>query len=162
MSQPEIVDQQATEQFLDLYQSHRHQDQLDFYTHRVKEFTNAQRQALWFSIGLVFATALAGALEGITTSWLRTTLLLIAAICPILSTALAGYSALHGFTQQAKLYRDARNNLMHIRIPKSSEDQPGSLDTEAISTYVRQVEDVLQKEHGFWGQLAEGMAPPVS
>lgn len=162
MSQSEIVEQQATEQFLDLYQSRRHEDQLTFYTNRVKEFTNAQRQALWFSIGLVFATALAGALEGITTSWLRTTLLLIAAICPILSTALAGYTALHGFTQQAKLYRDARNNLMHIRVPASPDDQPGKLDIEAISTYVSQVEGVLQREHGFWGQLAEGMTPPGS
>lgn len=159
MSQSEIVEQQATEQFLDLYQSRRHEDQLNFYTNRVKEFTNAQRQALWFSIGLVFATALAGALEGITTSWLRTTLLLIAAICPILSTALAGYSALHGFTQQAKLYRDARNNLMHIRVPASP---AGKLDAEAVGAYVSQVEGVLQKEHGFWGQLAEGMTPPGS
>jgi hypothetical protein len=160
MSQQDVLNQQATEQFLDLYQSERLQSQLDYYEKRVKEFTNAQRQAIWLSIGLVFLTALAGAFEGIATSWLRVTLLLIAAICPILSTVLAGYTALRGFTQQAKLYHDARRNLIHIHAPAFRADQPQRDLSNEISKYVNKVEDVLQTEHGFWGQLTEGMTPP--
>lgn len=160
MSQQEIIKQQAAEQFLELYQSYRYQNQLDYYEKRVKEFTNAQRQAIWLSIGLVFLTALAGAFEGVATSWIKSALLLVAAICPILSTALAGYTALRGFTQQAKLFHDARQNLIHIHAPAILPDKPqGELNSE-IAKYISKVEDVLQTEHGFWGQLAEGMTPP--
>ncbi len=162
MSQSEIVDQQASRQFLEVYQNYRHQDQLDYYTRRVKEYTNAQREAIWFSIGFVFLTALAGALEGLTSDWLQTTLLIIAAISPILSTTLAGYTALHGFTQQAKLYRDARNNLKHIHMPAFKPDQAESISDAVINEYVEQVEEVLQKERGFWGQLADTLTPPGS
>ncbi|HEY3991543.1 MAG TPA: hypothetical protein VGM01_01575 [Ktedonobacteraceae bacterium] len=160
-SQQDISNQQATEQFLALYQTYRHQDQLAYYQKRVKEFTNAQRQAIWLSIGLVFVAGLAGAFEGATTSWVRSTLLLIAAICPILSTTLAGYTALRGFTQQAKLFHDAQRNLLHIHAPEVQPDLlPLDLNKE-VEKYVNKVEGVLQTEHGFWGQLAENMTPPT-
>ena len=56
--QQDVSQQQATEQFLAFYRTYRHQAQLDYYEKRVREFTNAQRQAIWFSIGLVFLAAL--------------------------------------------------------------------------------------------------------
>jgi len=31
---------------------------------------------------------------------------------------------------------------------------------EAVAVYVNQVEDVLEKEHSFWGQLTEDIAVP--
>jgi hypothetical protein len=160
MNQQEVSEKQAAEQFLEVYQLYRYQNQLNYYTRRIREYTNAQRQAIWLNIGLVFLTALAGILEGITTSWVKTTLLLIAAICPILSTALAGYTALRGFAQQTKLYHDARRNLVHIPAPKVRPDQLSHDLGRDISEYVHKVEGVLQAEHGFWGQLAEGMTPP--
>ncbi len=160
MNPQETANREAAQQFVELYQFYRQQDQINFYTKRVREFTSAQRQAIWISICLVFITALAGAFAGLATSWLKLTLLLIAAICPILSTTLAGYTALHGFTQQAKLYADARRNLIHIQAPDGDLDLAEHDPGDTISKYVGKVEDVLQKEHGFWGQLAEGMAPP--
>lgn len=160
MSQQEVSDKQAAEQFLEVYQMHRYQNQLGFYARRVREYTNAQRQAVWLSTGLFLLTALAGIFEDLATSWVKTTLLLVAAICPILSTALAGYTALHGFAQQAKLYHDARRNLISIPMPKIRPGQSQHDPGREISEYVHKVEDVLQAEHGFWGQLADGMAPP--
>jgi SMODS and SLOG-associating 2TM effector domain 1 len=160
MSQSKTAEQQATRQFLQLYEQFRHQDQMNYYTLRVREYTNAQRQAIWLSIGFVFVTALAGALEGVASGWLQTTLLIIAAVSPILSTALAGYTALHGFTQQAKLFRDAFNNLRHIHMPEVESEADPDIDEATVNDYVKKVEAVLQKERSFWGQLAEGMAPP--
>ena len=160
MSQQDTLQQEATQQFLELYQEYRYQNQLDYYARRVKEFTNAQRQAVWLSIGLIFLTALAGAFEGVTGSWVKSALLLIAAICPILSTALAGYTALRGFSQQAKLYRDAHRNLVHLRVPEIAAQASRETERAIVEEYVNKVENVLQTEHGFWGQLAEGMAPP--
>lgn len=160
MSQQIFTEQERRKDFLEIYRSARYDHQVTFYTDHVKEFTRAQNQAVWGSIVLVFLTALAGILESIASSWLKVVLLLIAAIFPILSTALAGYAALHGFTQQAKLYRDARRNLLRIEEPGFQPDQPENVVANQISVYVQQVEDVLQKEHSFWGQLAEGMTPP--
>lgn len=160
MNQQTFTDMDKARDFLEIYRTERYNNQIAYYESRVREFSNAQRQAVWCSIGLVFLTALAGALEGIAQSWLKVVLLLLAAVCPILSTALAGYTALHGFTQQAKLYRDARKNLLRIEEPQILPDQPAEAAATQVSTYVKQVEDVLQTEHGFWGQLAEGMTPP--
>lgn len=163
MDQRDVINQQDLEraqQFLEVYQVYRYQDQLDYYGKRVREFTNAQRQAIWLSIALVFLTAVAGAFEGIATSWVKSALLLIAAICPILSTALAGYTALLGFTQQAKLYHDAQKSLTRIRIPVIPAAGDQNSPDDRVEKYVSSVETILQTEHGFWGQLAEGMTPP--
>lgn len=51
------------EQFLQLYQRYRYEDQCEFYTSRQQEFTHAQNQAFTLSIGLIFLASLAGALE---------------------------------------------------------------------------------------------------
>lgn len=160
MSQQETIEQQMTEQFLDLYQSYRHQNQRDFYTSRVREFTRAQRQSTWVSIGLVFLTALAGTFEGVVPAPFKSILLLVAAICPILVTTLAGYTALHAFTQQAKLYRDAQRKLNHIRVPRQIPGQSPQAFADDIKAYVEDVEGVLKTERGFWGQLLEDIAPP--
>lgn len=160
MSQQVFSEQERTSDFLRLYRTFRYDNQIQFYERRVKEYVNAQRQAIWLSIGLIFLTALAGAIESVVPSWLRTPLLLIAAICPILSTALAGYTALHGFTQQAKLFRDARNNLVNIVEPAPGSAENTGVLAEQIEAYVQQVEEVLQKEHSFWGQLVADLTPP--
>ena len=160
MDQQQFTSLERARDFLEIYRASRYNNQLQYYTARVKEFTRAQRQAIWCSIGLVFLTALAGAFEGIASSWVKVALLLIAAVCPILSTAIAGYTALHGFTQQGKLYADARRSLLGIPEPGIQPDQQEDVFTGQISAYVAQVEDVLQKERSFWGQLAEGLTPP--
>ncbi len=148
-------------QFLRIYERYRYRDQLAFYRDRQKEFSRAQNQTLSLSIALIFLAALAGALEAIPLSWLRLVCLLLAAICPILSTALTAYNTLYAFGRQAKLYQDAFYNLQKVRA-QQLEDQQGLSDDEfsrQLHRYVQQVEKILQIEQGQWGQLARTMKP---
>jgi SMODS and SLOG-associating 2TM effector domain 1 len=154
--------QHEDRQFLKLYQSYRYEDQLNFYKSRQREFTSAQTQAITISIGLIFLAAIAGALESIDIPWLRLSCLLAAAICPVLSTALAAYNALYAFEHQAKLYQDTAHNLLQARalIPDL---KPGLNDTEyadQLRNFVHEVEDTFLAEQGQWGQLAKNMKPP--
>ena len=151
-----------TEQFLELYKRYRYEDQSKFYLSRQKEFARSQKQAFLISIGLIFLAALAAALEAIPLPWLRETCLLAAAICPVLSTALAGYNALYAFEQQAKIYQDAFHNLQRARthFPVMQEDQSEADFAQQVSAYVQEVENILRVEQGQWGQLAKSMRPP--
>lgn len=150
------------DQFLHLYERYRYHDQVQFYKSRQKEFSQAQNQALTISIGLIFLAALAGALEAIPLSWLRLLCLLLAAICPVLSTALTAYNTLYAFEQQAKLYRDALYNLQKVRVhlPILHQGLHEADFAQQLHTYVHEVEKILQVERGQWGQLAKSMKPP--
>ena len=150
------------EQFSKLYERYRYNDQIQFYQNRQKEFAHAQNQALMISISLIFLSALAGALESIPLSWLRLICLLLAAICPVLSTTLAAYNTLYAFEQQAKLYRDAFYNLQKVRIYLPAMQQGGNKSdfAQQLHTFVHEVEKILQSEQGQWGQLARNMKPP--
>jgi hypothetical protein len=153
MTQPEI------ESFLQLYGRYRYNPQLDFYVSRKREFRRARDQALWISIGLIFFAALAGALETITVPWFNLLCLLIAAICPVLSSALTGYNALYAFEQQAKIYGDALVNLQKIQARLGNPRSDADLSAYVIQ-YVQAIEETLQNERGQWGQLAHNMKPP--
>jgi hypothetical protein len=110
------MSQSDTRQFLQFYQRYRHQHQLEFYTSREEEFSHAQNEAIWLSFGLIFFAALAGVLASIFSGGFQLVCLLLAAICPVLSSTLAGYNALYAFEQQAKIYRDARQNLEKLAV----------------------------------------------
>ena len=88
MEQQEVMNQEAAEQFLHFYENYRQRDQIDYYTARIKEFESAQRQIIWGSIVLTFLTTVAGVFQAVVPGGMKFTLLLIAAICPILATAL--------------------------------------------------------------------------
>src|SRR3954464_194824 len=110
------MSQRDDRQFLELYRKYRYEDQLNFfYKKRQRAFQKAQVQAISISIGLMFLVVLAGAFQSIDIPWLKATCLLVAAICPVLSTAIAGYSTLYAFELQAKLYQDTINNLQRAR-----------------------------------------------
>lgn len=156
------MSQHDVDSFLKLYQQYRYKNQLNFYISRQQEFTRAQTQALVLSTGLILLVALAGALEAIDVSWFRLLCLLVAAICPVLSTALIGYTALYAFEQQAKIYQDAIHNLRKIRaqMPGLQTSLSKADLAQQVSVYVSEVERILQKEQGQWGQLAKNMKPP--
>lgn len=148
-------------QFLELYQSFRYEDQLKFYQSRQREFTGAQTQAITISIGLIFLAAIAGVFESTDVPWLRILCLLAAAICPVLSTALAAYNALYAFEQQAKLYQDTAHNLLLARVLIPTL-KPGLSDREyadQLKNFVQEVEGIFLAEQGQWGQLAKKMRP---
>jgi hypothetical protein len=155
------MSQQGDQQFLNLYQKYRYEDQIKFYNRRHGEFTKAQAQAIFLSIGLIFIVCLAGALEQIEIPWLKLTCLLAAAICPILSTAIAAYSTLYAFEQQAKLYQDTLNNLRRAHVLLTDLEQRPSDDDFAVhlGNYVQTVESIFLAEQGRWGQLAKKMKP---
>lgn len=148
-------------QFLQFYQEHRHQHQLEFYTEREEEFSHAQNQATWLSIGLIFLAALAGALASASVGIFQLICLLLAAICPVLSSTLAGYNALYAFEQQAKIYRDARQNLEKLAalLPSMQPEQERAEQIKHVEKYVLETETVLSTERGYWGQLARNMKP---
>jgi hypothetical protein len=148
--------------FFELYQTYRYQDQLNFYTLRQREFSNAQEQGLTISIVLIFLGAAAAALEVAPVAWLKLPCLIIAAILPIVSTALTGYIALYAFEQQAKLYKNTANGLLRLQaqeyLLQQTEDKREFI--EQLTSYIEQTEEILQLEHGQWFQIARTMKPP--
>ncbi len=157
------MSQRDDRQFQELYHKHRYEHQLDFYKKRQGEFTKAQTQAIVISIGLMFLVFLAGAFESVDVPWLKLTCLLAAAICPVLSTAVAAYSALYAFEQQAKLYQDTIINLQRARVLLPDVDVKQGQSETALGTqmdkFVDEVENTFLVEQGQWGQLAKKMKP---
>ncbi len=155
------MNQHDSHQFLKLYRAYRYEDQLNFYQNRRGEFRKAQTQAITLSIGLVFLTAVVGALESVGVPWLKFVCLLAAAIFPVLSSAIAGYSALYAFEQQAKLYQDTINNLHQARVlvPDVKQGLSDADFAEQLGKYVHEVENIFSLEQGQWGQLAKKMRP---
>jgi hypothetical protein len=146
--------------FLEIYEKYRYDDQFMFYEKRQKVFGSAKNQSILLNITLMFLASLAALWASATNiPWLRITLLLLAAILPVLSTAMAGYSALYAFEQQAKLYQDTLTNLHYVRAlnpnVKPNLDAP-EFELE-LHKYVEEVEKILEAEQGQWGQLAKSM-----
>ena len=156
------MSQRNDQQFFELYQSERFEDQLGYYKRTREEFTKAQTEAVIGSIIMIFLAGAAGiAASSVSIHWLKLLFLLLAAIFPIFSTALAAYSALYGFEQQSKLYQDTINNLLHARAlaPVPQQNLPEDEFTRQLNVYVQEVEKTFQREQGQWGQLAERMKP---
>ena len=150
--------------FFNLYQNHRYEDQLTFYSDRVEEYHNAHDQAILISIILVTVTAIAAAFGAIPSfsGGIKLALQFVAVILPILSTAIIGYDGLYDFEQQAKFYRDSIDNLILAR----KHLEPAVLDSldageyaKRVEQYVKDVERVFSDEQGQWGQLAKKPNP---
>ena len=157
------MSQRDDRQFFELYQAERFEHQLRYYTRRQKEFGRAKTEAVIGSITLLFLAGAAGLAASLTTlPWLKLLFLLVAAISPIFSTALAAYSTLYGFEHQAKLYQDTVNNLLHARVlaPIVELNLTETEFARQLDEYIQEVEKTFQKEQGQWGQLAEHMKPP--
>lgn len=153
------ISQRNDKQFFELYQEHRFKDQLCFYKGAQKEFNCAKTEAVYGSITLIFLAGVAGIVaSSVAIPWLKLLFLLLAAIFPIISTALAGYITLYGFEQQAKLYQDAIIKLHRAPVPQDNLAE--SEFARQLNDYVLKVEEIFQKEQDQWGQLAEHMKPP--
>lgn len=155
------MNQHDAQQFLELFQVYRYENQLNYYRARRIEFTKAQTQAILISIILVFLAAAAGVIASASESWLKVVCLLLAAILPVLSTAIAGYSVLYAFEQQAKLFQDTISNLLSAR-SVAPDVKPGLSETDFIiqlDKYVNEVENIFLAEQAQWGQLAKSMKP---
>jgi len=155
------MSQSTDQQFLELYQKHRYEDQINFYQKRERAFTAAQKQATFISTSLMLLTALAGALEAIEVPWLRLVFMFIAAIAPVFYTSFTSYNALYAFEQQAKLYRDTLTKLQYTRvlIPDVTQGASEREFTNQLNKYIDEVERVLLVEQEQWEELATRMKP---
>ena len=159
------MSQLDTRKFFELYQRYRYDDQINFYKNRVQEFKQARIEAIWISIVLLGLTTLVAGV-GSTNSipaWVKLISQVVAAILPILSTAIAAYNSLYGFEQQAKLYQDSIDNLddakdeLELAVSANLDDIQFA---QRIEKYVKDVEKVFHDEQGQWGQLALKFKPP--
>ena len=141
-------------QFIEFYQRHRVEDQLNYYHSRRKEFEAAQLQTSWLA-GVVmilasgFAFLSASSIGPVPTLWR-----VLAAALPAVSAAVASFQRLFAFERLAKLYQDAATALRTI------EGAPTD-DSEAnLQAYVTKVERIFAREQGQWGQLTADLQLP--
>ena len=143
------------EQFLNLYQTCRHKDQAVFYKARCAEFERARRQAIITAGVLMFLTAMVSILTTTDLFWPKWVWAALSVFFPALSTALTAYNSLFAFEQQLKLYQDASRALSRAEADayglRQASDEAGY--PKRIEAYVKQVEEILRKEQGQWGQL---------
>jgi SMODS and SLOG-associating 2TM effector domain 1 len=142
-------------QFLNLYQTYRHKDQAGFYQARCMEFERARRQAIITAGVLMLLTTMVSIFTATGLFWPKWVWAALGVFLPALSTALTAYNSLFGFEQQLKLYQDASRALHRaeadsygLRQAVDEVDYP-----KRIEAYVKQVEEILHKEQGQWGQL---------
>lgn len=156
------MNQRNDKQFFELYQAERFEDQQEYYKRTQEEFAKAKTEAMIGSIIIMFLAGIAGIVaSSVGIHWLRLLFLVLAAIFPIVSTALAAYSALYSFEHQAKLYQDTINNLDRAGAlaPAPEDNLTESEFARKLNVYVWEVEKIFEKEQGQWGQLAEHMRP---
>ncbi len=144
-----------------MYRTCRHKDQDRFYKARHAEFERARRQAIISAGVLMFLTAMVSILAISNLFWPRWVWAVLGVIFPALSTALTAYNSLFGFEQQSKLYRDAFHALR--RVEADTHDlQPWADESDylkRVERYVEQVEEILRKEQGQWGQMISEIKP---
>ncbi len=148
------------QQFLNLYQECRYEDQKGFYEKRMAEFQRARSEVITIQTILMAIAAITAFFAASGIGW-KIFWTLLAVILPILSTALISYDGLYDFERHAKLYRDARNAL--YRVSAKDPGLPSNLSEEARSAqvidYVKSVEAIFHKEQGQWGQLTSEAKP---
>ena len=138
------------QQFVEVYRHARIEDQRKYYLRTANEFEAARRQLLLTSSLVFGASAAVGLIAGLDVPG-KLVWAILAAVLPMITTALAAYEGLYGFARVSKLYMDAARNLRLVEAPTLSEpaDEPA-----AIAAYVAQVEEIFKRERGQWGQLA--------
>jgi hypothetical protein len=133
-----------------LYEIDRLRDQLTYYADTAKEYDRAARQAAKLTAALLAAAGVAAFLSsthllGHWGGWA-----IIAAIAPILASALAGYEGLYGYDRNAKLYSDAAANLATLE----------RVGAPSLAELAFAAEGVMRREQSQWGQLALEAEPP--
>jgi hypothetical protein len=135
----------------DLYAAHRLADQQGYYDRTADEYDRAARQAAKLTAALMAAAGAAAFLSathllGQWGGWE-----IIAAVAPILATAVAGYEGLYGYERNAKLYADAATGLAKLQ---------STAPAPPLPTLVSEAEGVMRREQSQWGQLAIEAEPP--
>jgi hypothetical protein len=135
-------------QFHELYREQRIAEQGRFYRDRAAEYRAAHRQAIFLRNLLLVVSAFAGALGQLTEGTVRAGLAVLAAVLATLAASVTGFESLIGFPRLSKLYTDAARNLARADVDWVAAG-PQLDPTERID----QIEEILRKEVGQWGQL---------
>lgn len=136
------------EDFLDVYDEHRVQDQLRFYKDRMEEYERAVRQTSWVNEGLLLAAGLCGVGATVWTGNARWFGLAGAGLGGLAGLVLA-WSAVIGFAANSELYRAARAGLTNLRAGRPDGDE---VTAEQVATYVTGVEEILLGEVRSWAE----------
>jgi SMODS and SLOG-associating 2TM effector domain 1 len=138
-------------QFLALYKHARLQEQLTFYDSRSEEFTNARSQLVTIGTALAILAGSAGVLAAFD-EHRRPLWATLAVIFPVLAAAVAAYSGLYAFDQQARLYRDAASRVDEA-LATTPEPSDLASRNNVIPTFVNTAESIFLAEQGQWRQL---------
>src|SRR5581483_10439564 len=98
------------QEFFHLYRRYRFEDQRQYYHARAEELERSIRQAQSLTTALMTIVIVANAIETIS-PWLRVVGSILAALCPILASALTSYTELYAFEAESKLYGEAASQL---------------------------------------------------
>lgn len=156
----------STNDVVRFFDACRAQSQRNWYAARAREYKDAHRQVLNLTALALFLAALVGALAAVwpASKWLS----VLSAVLPALSTGLGAYEGLFRFQHNAKLYQDAVAALDRARAvrPDPALLAPGGVvSADAARAYMAEIEEILRREQGQWGQLAKqrpGGAGPES
>jgi SMODS and SLOG-associating 2TM effector domain 1 len=137
-------------QLVTAYRERRLLHQRRYYDDRREEYQRASGQLALLTAALVALGGVAGVLSSANAYDAREAWAILAAAGPALATFLIAYDALFGFERNAKLFTDASSalRLAELRAPAQS------ADADAVRMWIEQVEGILQREQGQWGQLA--------
>ena len=145
-----------------LYERHRWQDQLTYYTNRRNEYDAANGQALTLITVLMGATTVVSILASFDTPERRPIWTVLAVLLPALSTAVASYARLYAFERLTTAYGAAIGGLRRAVALSPGVLEPADEAYEAaLATYVGSVEAVFRRETSQWGQLASDVEAPA-
>jgi hypothetical protein len=136
-------------QLVAVYGERRLRHQRQYYDDRREEYQRASGQLALLTALLVALGGVAGVLSSADAFGGRDAWAILAAAAPALAAALVAYDALFGFERNAKIFADASAalRLAELRAPAQADDP------KTIRAWVEQVEGILQREQGQWGQL---------
>jgi SMODS and SLOG-associating 2TM effector domain 1 len=137
------------EQFLEVYRLARVEDQRGYHEQAATTAEAAHRQLMLITAIVFGVSAAVAVLAGLDISG-KLVWAVLAAVLPATTTVLAAYNGLYAFERVTKLSRDAARNLRRVQPPRIGHGDALS----AVSGYVTDVERILEKERGQWGQLA--------
>lgn len=144
-----------SDELIRLYVTNRLDDQQRWYESRAADYTRAGARLSVLSGTLLAAAAVVGALAGgglgAPALWAA-----LAVVVPALATAVSAVEGLYSFGRRAKIYGDAASALRRLR-----RDAPEA-ELAGADAFVDQVEGVLRKEQGQWGQLTSEIELPPS
>lgn len=135
----------------DIYINNRIQEQLQFYSSRIRE--NQLNSDFTFGFGTLIMT-LSSLLATISAASAVPVLALISAILPAFAAMLAAFRQLYGWDRQINIYRDTMLGLERIKLIVPDEDRL-TLETlaEVFPRLVNSAETVFTAEVSQWGQF---------